>query len=309
MKEPIPIPHHPQKTSTAPLPAAAAIRFSKTECDTPFTLAVGNLALRRELLAERHMEGDFFEIIFLRKARGHVTLNHRLTELHDGMTLFISPHDLQAWHVDWDHTEGHYLIFMEEFAGQFVADSCFVYRMLYFYQNSQAPYLCDQGEAMAEYEATLEAIQGELRQPVADSYNMVVAQFCLLLIALNRRYAATYGLPFAPSRANYAFLFKQLLETHVQQWQRVEDYAAELKISRISLNKFCVAQYGLTATEMIKQRLLKTVKNALIFTDQSLSQIALSCGFSEASHLARFFKQRTGMTTSEFVSAYQKGNI
>lgn len=290
--------------------AIATVNFSKTECNTPFTLATDTLSNRPELTEHAaHFTADFFEVIFFSKAQGHVVINHQPIALHDGMVLFVSPHNLQAWHTVPEHTEGRFLIFKEEFAQQFVADACFVYRMLYFYQNDNPHFLPANAEQMQRYAAALNAISHELQHPVADSYNMVVAQFCMLLIELNRQYANCYQLPFSPPRANHAFKFKQLIEENIHRLWRVDDYAQMLRISRISLNKYVMEQYGVTATEMIKSRLLNEVKNELIFTNKSLSEIALQYGFSENSHLARFFKKRTGQTTGEFIAAYQKGNI
>lgn len=272
-------------------------------------MAAGDLRSRPGLISEKEsFVADFFEILFLRRAKGYAMINYQKVELHDGMVLFLSQGDVQSWHTDEKEMEGCFVVFKEEFTDQFVADADFVYRMLYFYQQTTAPFLTLKEEQLRVFEEEIEQMCGELQTPVADSYNMAVAQFCVLLIQLNRLYAAHYKLPFTPAKAHYAFQFKGMIEKHIDRWQRVEDYASLLHISRISLNKYTQAQYGQTAVEMIKVRLIKAIKHELLFTDLALTQIAIKYGFSESSHLARFFKQRTGMTTKEFVENYQKGN-
>lgn len=89
--------------------------------------------------------------------------------------------------------------------------------------------------------------------------------------------------------------------------ERVQDYASLLKISRITLNHSVMAQYGVSATYLLKQRLLAEIKNELLFTSKSISEIAYAFSFPEPSHLMRFFKQQTGRTCREFQEEYKNG--
>ena len=59
--------------------------------------------------------------------------------------------------------------------------------------------------------------------------------------------------------------------------------------------------------DFLKQRLLFEIKNYLIHSEKNVSEIANELHFSEPSHLMRFFKTQTGMTTSEFLADYQNG--
>ena len=44
-----------------------------------------------------------------------------------------------------------------------------------------------------------------------------------------------------------------LMWEHIRKLQRVQDYASLLKISRITLNHSVMAQYGVSATYLLKQ--------------------------------------------------------
>ena len=68
-----------------------------------------------------------------------------------------------------------------------------------------------------------------------------------------------------------------------------------------------MAQYGVSATYLLKQRLLAEIKNELLFTSKSISEIAYAFSFAEPSHLMRFFKQQTGKTCREFQEDYKNG--
>lgn len=80
-----------------------------------------------------------------------------------------------------------------------------------------------------------------------------------------------------------------------------------LRVSRVTLNRAVVEQFGVTAVHLLKQRLLEAVKNDLLFEGRSVSQLAEAYGFSDPSHLMRFFKQQTGRTSSAFLEDYRRG--
>ncbi|MNN55072.1 Helix-turn-helix domain protein [compost metagenome] len=88
-----------------------------------------------------------------------------------------------------------------------------------------------------------------------------------------------------------------LLEQHIQQKQRINEYTALMGISRITLNHAVKAQFNTTATQLLKQRLLFEVQELLIHSDKSISEL----NFSEPNHLMRFFKAQTGKTISAFI--------
>lgn len=223
------------------------------------------------------------------------------------MVLLLSPHQQQEWHVDEAELDYTFLIFREDFMRTFIADKFFVYRLLYYYQIDTPPYLFAAPEELAEYMRLLGKIKQELLHPVADTYSLIVSVLYYLLVVINRAYAKTYRLPVEVPKNNYAFQFKDLLEKHIRDMQRVQEYADILRVSRITLNNSVMAQFGVSATHLLKQRLLEELKNELLFSDRNVSQLADEFHFSDPSHLMRFFKQQTGKTFTQYITDYQKG--
>ena len=80
-----------------------------------------------------------------------------------------------------------------------------------------------------------------------------------------------------------------------------------IKKIQIAFKKAVVEQFGVTAVHLLKQRLLEAIKNDLLFEGRSVSQLAEAYGFSDPSHLMRFFKQQTGRTCSAFLEDYRYG--
>ena len=295
------------KTITNP-ERLVSVPFSKTRCGVDFYINTGESKDICGVLTEhRTFKTDFFSFYFFRRANGYVLLNFRKIELRDDMVLLLSPHQQQEWHVDEAELDYTFLIFREDFMRTFISDKFFVYRLLYYYQTDTPPYLFAAPEELAEYMRLLGKIKQELLHPVADTYSLIVSVLYYLLVVINRAYAKTYRLPVEVPKNNYAFQFKDLLEKHIRTVQRVQEYADMLRVSRITLNNSVVAQFGVSATHLLKQRLLEELKNELLFSDRNVSQLADEFHFSDPSHLMRFFKQQTGKTFTQYITDYQKG--
>ena len=295
------------KTITNP-ERLVSVPFSKTRCGVDFYINTGESKDICGVLTEhRTFKTDFFSFYFFRRANGYVLLNFRKIELRDDMVLLLSPHQQQEWHVDEAELDYTFLIFREDFMRTFIADKFFVYRLLYYYQTDTPPYLFAAPEELAEYMRLLGKIKQELLHPVADTYNLIVSVLYYLLVVINRAYAKTYRLPVEVPKNNYAFQFKDLLEKHIRDMQRVQEYADMLRVSRITLNNSVMAQFGVSATHLLKQRLLEELKNELLFSDRNVSQLADEFHFSDPSHLMRFFKKETGKTFTQYLMNYKRG--
>ena len=66
------------------------------------------------------------------------------------------------------------------------------------------------------------------------------------------------------------------------------------------LNDHIKRATGVTAGHMIRQRVVTEAKRQLVFTNQSIHEIAYDLAFSDPSHFARFFRKQTGKTPQEF---------
>lgn len=280
------------------------LKYSKSSCGVDFLLNTAESSEKTGWFnLDKRYKTDFFEFYFFRKAEGYMLLSGRKIILHPNMVLVISPFQLQEWHVDLDKLDYTFLIFQEEFINNFLSDKYFMYRLLYCYQHDYPTFFDMSTEEMAPLLSQLLQMKKELRNPIADSYHMIVACLYQFLLLLNRFYANRFDLPFDPPLNNYAYQYKELLEKNISEKTRVADYAEMMNISRVTLNKAVMREFGLSAVHLLKQRLLQEVKSDLLFTGLSVKEIAYRLHFSEPNHLMRFFKQMTGQTINEFLAS------
>lgn len=280
------------------------LKYSKSSCGVDFLLNTAESSEKTGWFnLDKRYKTDFFEFYFFQKAEGYMLLAGRKIILHPNMVLVISPFQLQEWHVDLDKLDYTFLIFQEEFINNFLSDKYFMYRLLYCYQHDYPTFFDMSTEEMAPLLSQLLQMKKELRNPIADSYHMIVACLYQFLLLLNRFYANHFDLPFDPPLNNYAYQYKELLEKNISEKTRVADYAEMMNISRVTLNKAVMREFGLSAVHLLKQRLLQEVKSDLLFTGLSVKEIAYRLHFSESNQLMRFFKQMTGQTISEFLAS------
>ena len=281
------------------------IKFHKTECGVDFLLNV---------LTEEDVDyndtgtfnTDYFEILFFKQAEGTLTLNQRVIELIDGTIVFISPFQKRNWQLNLNHLEVTSLVFQEAFLNDFFADKLFTYRLLYFYQLAHPLQMTVDAQEMLKYCSLLTEIKTELVNSQNDSVHIIRSLLYYLLQTLNRRYAQQHALVLKTSTNNIAFEFKNLMENHIKEVQRIGEYADLLGISRISLNKAVKSQFNTTATQLLKQRLLFEIQNLLLHSPKTINEIAYELHFSEPNHLMRFFKTQTNQTITEFLNNMAK---
>ncbi|WP_413512333.1 helix-turn-helix domain-containing protein [Myroides odoratus] len=282
------------------------LKFHKTECGVEFLLNVIHLTdVDESYLKAMPFTTDFFEVLFFKRGKGQVSLNHDTIDLVDASIVFISPFQKRQWMFIGDEQEVTILLFQEDFLNEFFEDKLFAYRLLYFYQLNYPLHISLQENSFENYWKILQEIKGELVDTQSDSIHIVRSLLYYILQKLNREYAIQNALAIERDENHYAFQFKLLIEKHIREKQRVGEYAVLLGISRISLNKAVMKQFHVTATHLIKQRLLLEIKNYLVHSSLTVNEIAYQLHFSESNHLMRFFKKQTGYTTSEFLKEHQ----
>lgn len=286
------------------------INFNKTECGVDFLLNVlnGSEIAEKYMLSEIH-NTDSFEILFFKKGNGQLFLGNKKVEIRDNTILFISPFQLKKWSVNLSELNFTVLIFKDEFLNEFFADKLFTYKLLYFYQYEHPIVLTSNNEKIQGLCNILQEMKSELISPNLDSAHIIRSLIYYSLQRINRDYAIQNNLPFQIDISNHAYTYKKLLEQHIKEKQRIEDYSDLLGISRIALNSAVKKQFNQTATQILKNRLLTEIKNELIYANKSISEIAIELGYSEPNHLMRFFKKQTGLTISEFQATYQNGSL
>lgn len=94
--------------------------------------------------------------------------------------------------------------------------------------------------------------------------------------------------------------FKQLIEENFTKEKNVSPYAEMLKMNPSCLNELTKRTTGITAGELIRNRVIDETKKLLYSSKMSGKEIAYELGFDDPAYFSRFFKKYTGTTLKEF---------
>lgn len=263
-------------------------------------------AFRGYFLEEDEHATDFYELIFWESGNGNLLLDDRKIALNAQSVIFIPPYKKRKWQVKKSAVSFRIILFREDFLNAYLKNQLFLCNMPCFYSRNPGILTLNSSQWKETLELT-EKIITEIQQLQADSDNMLHAQLTYLLSQLSRHYIRQYDLSADDSGHILSHRFRHMLDTGLKGGFTVADYARELGTSRVTLNKYCVSSFGSTAGELLRQRLLYEIKSALLYSNQSLKEIADLLGFKETSNLSRFFRHLTGMTTSAYKKAYTPG--
>ncbi|MFH5776471.1 helix-turn-helix domain-containing protein [Paracoccus sp. NGMCC 1.201697] len=130
----------------------------------------------------------------------------------------------------------------------------------------------------------------------------IMALFMRLLVIVLRLGIAQEPTELAPADRDQDLLirYRALVEAHFRDQRSPSFYAAELAVTTARLNAACKLRAGRTATEILHERVLLEAKRYLIYTDNSVAQIAHMAGFDDPAYFNRFFTQRVGLSPGAF---------
>jgi LacI family transcriptional regulator len=90
------------------------------------------------------------------------------------------------------------------------------------------------------------------------------------------------------------------IHQNAQHLIQVDDVVKDLNVSRSNLHDKFMKTLGRTVYDEIKRVRIDLICQMLIETDLSISDIALSLGYDNTNHIARYFRQKLGMSLQEY---------
>ncbi len=280
--------------------------FSKKKYGKELLIDCSLFSKRKVILRKNPFILDFYGIYIITSGEGSILLDNSIVSFIKGSLLFFQPNQVRQWQNVSSNFDGYFLVFEKEFIETFFQDNFFIYRFQFFHNNNIAYSLrCNDGFFSSLIE-TCKLINIELGNLQEDSHHFLRSILYNILIQINRKYIEQHNLSVNLFQNNLALQLKKLLECNIRNYQRVEDYADFLKISRVHLNNISKKTFGLTVSMLIKEKLLTEMKRDLLFTNKSIKEISFQMNFSDDSNFIRIFKKHTGINPNEYRLRFTK---
>jgi AraC family transcriptional activator of pobA len=99
--------------------------------------------------------------------------------------------------------------------------------------------------------------------------------------------------------ANYFRKFQQGIKSS-ENSKSIPEYAGELNITPVHLNRICKSISGKSAIEIVHQNIISDAQKYLIHTSYSISEIAYKLNFEYPNYFSKLFRKCVGLSPKEY---------
>lgn len=155
-----------------------------------------------------------------------------------------------------------------------------------------------EAQTQAELTALLEAMMRETshQRPFADEAAQALA--IMITVWLRRALINQEPTPLPTAAQRLVLAYAALVEQSHATGQPMAAYARDLGVTPTHLGRACKACSGLTASDLLVQRILHAARERLEDGDDAIRHVAAQLGFGSAAYFSRFIQAHTGASPS-----------
>ena len=153
---------------------------------------------------------------------------------------------------------------------------------------------------LPEIETLFSAMTRESRDPGPGAPAMTSYYLGLLILHLWRSCGLARESDALDAGAPTAQRFRQLVELHYRDNLGVDDFAAQLGVTRTHLHNACLRTLGRPPQQLVHERLVLEARLRLRETAQPVEQVGYSLGFRDPAYFNRFFRRLSGMSPGAY---------
>lgn len=262
----------------------------------------GQTAGRKELLynelhGEKHIDKphkhDFFIIVLFDNASGIHHIDFKDYVIGNRQVHILFPDQVHKWNIELK-TTGYQLMIDKVFFEKF--SSYFRFSFTNYINHPVIP-LSDNDFNLLKYE--FDAIRHEL-QAEQSLQDIIIARAGVIAAIVSKAAEQLFANAKVYQLNSRLNAFNLLIDQFFKEEKLVTFYASKLNVSANYLNILCKKDLNISATGLIRQRVLLEAKRLLRVTDLSIKEIAFELGFVDHAYFSNFFKNQTGVTPTAF---------
>lgn len=242
---------------------------------------------------------NFYHLVLFTEGSGSHTIDFEQFTVQPWQIYFMIPGQVHGWNFKGP-TDGYVINFSVSFINTLLVKPDYLSQFIFF--NGQAS-----GSVVNIPVKSRAAIQHLMEQMISESEtnaymgaDLVRALMLQLFISIERmgeKHPYQHTTPY-----NFTLLknFQKLIEDNYTHLKLPKDYAALLYITPNHLNALCMDILGLSAGELIRNRVILEAKRLLINLELGITEVAYRLNFTDNSYFTKFFKKYTRLTPDEF---------
>ncbi len=242
---------------------------------------------------------NLFTLVLVEKGNGVHTINAKDYQVKPRQIHITNPGQRDKWKLQ-PEIKAQRLVIKRALIETFSSSLQFP-----FSDRNQHPVLDLDNLSCQKIRAEFSAIKKELS--TATIFMELVNARCRLIALMINLWMEHKFSDKLPSQAgSLSYRFHALVEKHFKTQKSVAFYAKHLCITPNYLGVICRKQYGMSALELIQERVLLEAKRLLHSSDRSIKEIAFDLGFRNQTYFGYFFKTKTGLTPKEYKVLMEK---
>lgn len=146
------------------------------------------------------------------------------------------------------------------------------------------------------------AVERETHMPAAGQLTAGMALLMAICIQMARFARVNDVIPANAGSRTPAHIekFRSMVDAHYKEHLPISHYAGQLGISPGQLSRLCREVLGVSSMDVVNARVVHEAQRGLVYTSNSIKQLAFVLGFSDEAYFCRFFRKHTGVSPRAF---------
>lgn len=247
---------------------------------------------------------EAYSIYWIKEGKGKYNIDFESYTFNDNVLFFLSPG--QVFSVESEKVkEAYKLTFVRDFYCIQIHDKEVACNGILFNNVYETPFVKPCESDTKKLNFILESLIDEFNQKETAQYDMLqsyLKQFIIHSVRVKKEHHVIKNDEETKLFKDFSLLVNQNFKT----MHSVTDYANRLGVSPKSLTKHFQKIGSQTPSDFIKSRIVLEAKRQLLYTDDSVKQIAYDIGFNDSAYFTRFFKKATSKSPLQFKKDYKK---
>ncbi len=241
----------------------------------------------------------FYHVVLFTEGEGRHSVDFQSFDITPYQIYFMVPGQVHSWSFNGP-VDGYVINFSVPFFQSFLLRSNMLEDFTFFSGMVNDAVIQIPDPFRSKISALFEDILKEAtcNQPFSsDMVRVLLLNIFILVSRLNVHPNETIN-----SSYNYTLLknFQKLIEKNYSALRLPKEYAGLLYITPNHLNALCNDLLGISAGELIRNRIFLEAKRLLTNLDLNITEISERLNFTDSSYFSKSFKKHTGFSPEEF---------
>ncbi|AJA67954.1 MULTISPECIES: helix-turn-helix domain-containing protein [Myroides] len=255
-------------------------------------------------LLKDSFRANFYMIVFVYRGSYAIKINGVDYVDYQSSVYFIKPGDVVQMQFNTECT-GIFIGFEDSFFSQRYHEN--ILRYFDFFQLDSASQQIVSESVRTKVVLLVDMMLGEYSTDRVYRMKVLRSYLNILLCELQSVDEEDQHFSIEYNKAGYndrILAFMDLVEVHFKEAKTPSFYAEKLCVTPNYLNKLCKQERGITAGQLVRQRIVVEAKRLLQFSTFNVNEIAQELCFDSTSYFVTFFKKQEGITPDHYRKSF-----